>query len=183
MTELPSPITLETQRLVFRRLVPGDLDALAALYADPEVRRYFPEGTLTRAQTADELAHFANGHPLDPRCGLWATLLKDTGEFVGRCGLLLYDMDGRREYEVAYTIARAHWGRGLATEAARGVRDYGFHGLGLERLICLVDGGNAASIRVATKIGMAFERTGRDELGPYHLYSMRRTEPLRWPAG
>ena len=183
MTGEPSPITLETQRLVFRRLVPGDLDALAALYADPAVRRYFPEGTLTRDETREELEHFLHGHPLDARCGLWATLLKETGEFVGRCGLLVYDIDGRREHEVAYTIARRHWGRGLGTEAARGVRDYGFHALGLERLICLIDHGNVASQRVAAKIGMAFEREGRDDKGPYMLYAMRRPEPLRWPSG
>jgi RimJ/RimL family protein N-acetyltransferase len=48
----------------------------------------------------------------------------------------------------------------------------------LERLICLVDAGNVASIRVATKIGMAFERSGQDALGPYQLYSMRRGERL-----
>jgi len=174
---------LETARLRLRRFVPGDLDDLAALYADPAVRRYFPEGTLTRAQTAEELAWFAGGHPLDPRCGLWATERKDTGEFVGRCGLLIYDLDGQREHEVAYSIARAHWGQGLATEAARGVRDYGFHGLDLARLVCLIDRDNAASKRVAMKIGMAFEREGVDDKGPYQLYAMARPEPLRWAGG
>lgn len=165
---------LATERLRLRRLVPTDLDALAALYADREVRRYFPEGTLTREQTAEELAHFLHGHPLDPRCGLWATELAATGEFVGRCGILIQDLDGVREHEVAYMIARAFWGRGLATEAARGVRDHGFGALGLKRLVCMIDRDNAASIRVAEKIGMAYEREGRDDKGPYLLYARGR---------
>jgi len=147
------------------------------------VRRHFPEGTLTRAQTAEELAHFEHGHPRDPRCGLWATELKATGEFVGRCGLLLQDIDGRVEHEVAYMIARARWGQGLGAEAARGVRDYGFHALGLPRLVCMIDRDNTASKRVAARIGMAYERDGRDALGPYQLWAMARAEPLRWPAG
>jgi ribosomal-protein-alanine N-acetyltransferase len=175
---MSAPFVLETRRLRLRRLVPGDLDALAAIYADAEVRRYFPEGTLTRDETRAELEWFMHGHPLDARCGLWATVLKETGEFVGRCGLLIYDIDGRREHEVAYTIARGHWGKGLGTEAARGVRDYGFHALELERLICLIDRDNTASKKVALRIGMAFEREGVDDKGPYQLYAMSRPTPL-----
>jgi ribosomal-protein-alanine N-acetyltransferase len=57
---------LETKRLSFRRLAPRDLDDLFALYSDPEIRRYFPEGTLTREQTREELERFRNGHPEHP---------------------------------------------------------------------------------------------------------------------
>jgi ribosomal-protein-alanine N-acetyltransferase len=73
--------------------------------------------------------------------------------------------------EVAYLIDPAYWGQGLGTEAAQGVLDYAVATLGLSRLICLIDPGNAASIRVAEKIGMRFEREGRDEKGPFLLYS------------
>jgi ribosomal-protein-alanine N-acetyltransferase len=78
---------LETERLLMRRLVASDLDDLYALYRDPEIRRYFPEGTLTLEETQEELAWFLNGHPDHPELGLWATLHKPTGQFIGRCGL------------------------------------------------------------------------------------------------
>jgi RimJ/RimL family protein N-acetyltransferase len=71
-------------------------------------------------------------------------------------------------------IDKRFWGQGLGTEAARGIRDYAFEQLGLTRLICLIDEDNQASTRVAKKIGMAFEKTGRDELGPFHLYAIER---------
>jgi ribosomal-protein-alanine N-acetyltransferase len=165
---------LETRRLVLRHLEPGDLDALHALYQDPEVRRYFPEGTLTYEQTREELAWFLHGHPERPELGLWATLFKDTHQFIGRCGLLPWTLDGVQEVEVAFLIGKEFWGQGLGTEAAQAVLDHGFGALDLPRLICLIDRDNAASIRVATKIGMTFEREGKDEKGPFLLYSTSR---------
>lgn len=165
---------LETERLVFRRLKSSDLDSLYALYSDPEVRRYFPEGTLTREETRAEIEWFLHGHPEDPDLGLWATIHKDTDRFVGRCGLLPWTIDGRPEVEVAYMLARGYWGQGLATEAAQAILDYGFGRLDLSRLICLIDSDNLASIKVAIKIGMTFESEGSDEEGPFLLYSRSR---------
>lgn len=164
-------IILETPRLRLRRLEPDDLDDLFALYSDPEVRRYFPEGTLTREETRKELEWFRNGHPEHPELGLWATVLRENDRFIGRCGLLPWTLDGRFEVEIAYMLAREYWGRGLATEAALGIRDHAVRALGRDRLICLIDRDNAASIRVAEKIGMTFEREGRDDQGPFLLYS------------
>ena len=162
---------LTTERLLLRRLLPGDLDALYALYRDPEMRRFYPEGILTYAETKEELEWFLNGHPHHPELGLWATILKETGEFIGRCGLLPWTIDNEEEVEVAYMIDKAHWGKGLGSEAAQGILEYGFGTLGLSRLICLIDKDNRSSIRVAEKIGMAFEKEGEDEKGPFLLYS------------
>ena len=94
---------LETERMIFRRLRPDDLDALAVLYRDPETRRYFPEGTLSRAETEEELDWFRNGHPEHPELGLWAAILKQTGAFIGRCGLLPWTIEGVDEVEIAYS--------------------------------------------------------------------------------
>jgi ribosomal-protein-alanine N-acetyltransferase len=166
---------LETERLLLRHLEPTDLDDLYALYRDPEVRQYFPEGTLTYQETREELEWFINGHPEYPELGLWATILKNGNQFIGRCGLLPWTIDGRSEVEVAYLLAKDMWGRGLGKEAAQGVLDYGFETLKLSRLICLVDEENLASIRVAQKIGMKFEKAGEDEKGPFLLYARSRT--------
>jgi len=164
-------IILESERLLLRRLEPGDQDSLYALYSDPEVRRYIPEGTLTYGETQEELEWFLNGHPRYPELGLWATILKDTGRFIGRCGLLPWTIDGQFEVEVAYLLDRAVWGQGLGTEAARAILEYGFTRLGLTRMICMIDPDNRASIRVAEKIGMRLEKETRDEHGPYLLYA------------
>jgi ribosomal-protein-alanine N-acetyltransferase len=165
-------IILETERLIFRHLVMEDLDGLFALYRDPEIRRYFPEGTLSYAETKEELEWFLNGHPEHPELGLWAAIHKETGHLIGRCGLLPCTIDGRPEVEVAYLLDKAYWGQGLGTEAAQAILDYGFEKLGLSRLICLIDAEHEASIQVARKIGMTFEREGRDEKGPFLLFSV-----------
>ena len=170
---------LETKRLVLRHFVPNDLDRLFALYSDPQVRRYFPEGTLTYEETKEELEWFLNGHPQHPELGLWATVHKETNQLIGRCGLLPWTIDGRPEVEVAYMIAKEYWGQGLGAEAAQAVLDYGFEELQLSRLICLIDRENLASIKVAGKIGMTFEKEGRDEQGPFLLYARNKEATQR----
>jgi RimJ/RimL family protein N-acetyltransferase len=162
---------LETDRLVVRHLDRGDLESLYALYRDPEIRRYFPEGTLTRDETREELEWFLDGHPEHPELGLWATIHKPSGRFIGRCGLLPWTIDDRPEVEVAYLLAREFWGQGLATEAASAIVRYAFDQLGLSRLICLIDPANQASIGVAERIGMSLEKQAGDEAGPFLVYS------------
>ena len=171
MTVLPTVI-LETKRLLLRRLLPDDLDALFALYSDPEIRQYFPEGTLTYAETKEELEWFLNGHPAHPQLGLWATIHKTTNQFIGRCGLLPWEIEGRAEVEVAYLLAKPYWGQGLATEAAQAIVDYGFEQLHYPRLICMMYPANQASVNVAKRIGMTFEKAMEDEKGQYLLYSI-----------
>lgn len=151
-------IILETNRLILRHLLPEDLDALFTLYSDPEVREYFPEGTLTYEETKEELEWFLNGHPEHPELGLWATIHKETGQFIGRCGLLPWTIEERDEVEIAYMIAKEYQGQGLATEAAQAILHYGFEKLNLSRLICLMDPKNIASQKVAQKIGMTLEK-------------------------
>jgi ribosomal-protein-alanine N-acetyltransferase len=165
---------LETPRLLFRHLASDDLDDLFALYCDPEVKKYIPDAPLTYEDTREELEWFQNGHPKHPELGLWATVHKETGHFIGRCGLLPWTIDGQSEVEVAYLLAKACWGQGLGTEAAQAILDYGFEHLGLSRLICLIDQDNLASIKVATNIGMTFEREARDEMGPFLIYSRNK---------
>jgi [ribosomal protein S5]-alanine N-acetyltransferase len=168
---------LETERLVLRRFVLEDLDALFELYRNPEIRRYFPEGVLSFDQTKEELEWFLNGHPRIPELGLWATVNKQTGEFIGRCGLLPWKIEDRQEVEVAYLLGQKFWGQGFATEAALAIVQYAFGKLDLSRLICLIDPENMASVKVAKRIGMDFEQKadGIDGDGfPTLIYSISR---------
>jgi RimJ/RimL family protein N-acetyltransferase len=164
-------IILETPRLTLRHLLPDDLDALFALYSNSEIRRYFPDGTLSYEQTKEELEWFLHGHPKHPELGLWATIYKETGAFIGRCGLLPWTIEEHEEVEVAYLLDKTYWGKGLATEAAQGIVDYAFDHLKLSRLICLIDPDNQASIKVAKNIGMSLEKEMVDEHGPFLIYS------------
>ena len=164
-------VVLETKRLILRHLEMGDLDALYRLYRDPQIRAHFPEGTLTLEETREELEWFLQGQHTPPELGLWATVERDTGAFLGRCGLLPWIIDGQSEVELAYLIDKSRWGEGLATEAARGIIEHARTELHLKRLICLIMPGNAASAAVATKVGMAFEREYTGEFGLCHIYT------------
>ena len=172
---------LETNRLILRHLLPDDLDSLFALYSDQEIRRYFPEGTLTYEETKEELEWFLNGHPAHPQLGLWATIYKETNQFIGRCGLLPWTIEQRPEVEVAYLLAKEYWGQGLGTEAAQAIVHYGFEQLQLSRLICMIDPENQASIKVARKIGMTLEKEMEDEKGPFLLYSISKQTSTKEP--
>jgi ribosomal-protein-alanine N-acetyltransferase len=184
---------LQTERLVLRNLTMDDLDELAAIYGDPDVRHYFPEGTLNREETKEELEWFIDVYYARYGYGLWATVDKGTGEFIGRCGLIpwtiLLSPTGElalggtgdhpvgpegSEVEVAYMLAKRSWGRGLATEAATAIVAYGFEQLDLERLICLIDPENVASMRVAEKIGMTLDGNVELDGERFPLYSVRR---------
>jgi ribosomal-protein-alanine N-acetyltransferase len=167
-------IILETKRLLLRHQVLADLDALWALYCDPKIIKYIPDAPRSREEAQQELEWHMNGHPKFPELGLWATIHKETGKFIGRCGLLPWTIDGQHEVEVAYTIVRDYWGQGLATEVAQAILNYGFETLKLPRLICVIDPEHMASQKVAEKIGMRFEREAQDELGTFWIYSINR---------
>ena len=166
-------LILSTERLVLRHLEADDLEPLYALYRDPEMREFYPDGTRTLDETKEELDWFLNGHPRHPQLGLWATIDRASGAFLGRCGLLPWEIDGTSEVELAFMIDKRRWREGLATEAARGIIHYAKEQLNLQRLICLVMPGNEASTGVATKLGMRLEREYTDEFGRCHIYALR----------
>jgi ribosomal-protein-alanine N-acetyltransferase len=174
--------------------VPDDLDALAALYGDPEVRRYFPEGTLTYEETREELQWIIDVYYERYGFGLLATILRETGELIGRCGLLPWraiatatgelvlqaadehPVEGATyEVELAYLLAKERWGRGLGSEAAGAIVDHAFGTLRLPRLICLFDPQNLASRRVAEHVGFRFERDVAMDGERQPMYSLQRS--------
>ncbi|HLK60654.1 MAG TPA: GNAT family N-acetyltransferase [Chthonomonadaceae bacterium] len=172
---------LETERLILRPMVLEDVDDLAALYADPEVMRFF-EGTRSWELARQELEEII-GQYARTEVDFLATIYKQNGQFIGRCGLLWQVFDGVQEVEVAYMIARPYWGQGLATEAARALKEHGFRDFGFRRLISIIDPNNRASIRVAEKNGMHYERRVDFEGYDCSLYTVSKDENHRLQSG
>jgi RimJ/RimL family protein N-acetyltransferase len=134
-----------TKRLAFRQMTPDDLDDMAALLGDPEVMRYYPQ-----PRDRDEAARWIGwnqalyqqvGH------GLWLVTLKDTGEFVGDCGLTPQEIEGVTDIEVGYHVRTELQGRGYVSEAAAACRDYARDALGTKRLIAIINPANTPSQR------------------------------------
>lgn len=150
----------ETERLLLRTFGLADLDELAPIMADPEVMRFSVRGPWSRDRTLQFVRGCMEDYSEDRwGFGLWAVVHKPDGRLIGYCGLSRFDdIDGAPEVEAGYRLSCEYWGRGLATEAARAVRDYAFEHLRLTRLISMVDPENTASIRVAEKAGMKLEK-------------------------
>jgi len=149
-----------------------DLDAYAAMCADPEVMRFLGTGvTLDRSEAWRSMAGFL-GHWALRGYGMWALEEKQTGTLVGRSGFL--NPEGWPGFELGWTLGRPSWGKGFATEAARRALDYAFEDLGRERVISLIRPANTPSMRVAERLGMV--RAGEVELlgGPAFVYEATR---------
>lgn len=152
-------VVLVTERMRLRELTPGDADSLLGIFSDPEAMKYYP-GTKDRDETGQWIARQRESYERNG-FGLWLCELKQTGEFVGQCGLAWQDVEGTPEVEIGYLFLRRHWHRGFATEAAAACRDHGFDALRRDRLVSLIDARNTPSIRVAERIGLRCERTIR----------------------
>ncbi len=140
-----APIIL-TPRLTLRGFQKDDLDALTSIYADAEVTQYLRSGVRTRAQTAAVLdAYIAEWRDLG--YGAWAVEARGDHALLGMCGFV-------GKAELGYVFARAAWGRGIATEAARACLQYGFERLGWNAIGAGALRENAASLRVLEKLGM-----------------------------
>jgi RimJ/RimL family protein N-acetyltransferase len=164
--------TLATPRLRLRAFQPGDLAPLAAIHADPQVMRYVGDGRAqTREQTWRSMATHL-GHWRLRGFGNWAVVERATGRLIGRAGL--WQPEGWPGLEVGWLLARDRWGQGLATEAGRAALDYAFGTLGAEHVISVIHPDNAASVRVAEKLGEAFEQAREVNGHPAVVYGITR---------
>jgi microcystin degradation protein MlrC/RimJ/RimL family protein N-acetyltransferase len=157
-TAAPGP-ELRTARLRLRPFTPADGPAHLALYQDPEVTRHLGGGPFVGAEiearssrTVDKFVR----HWAEKGFGVFAVEERETGRFLGQCGLNTIDELG--EVEVLYALERAAWGRGLATEAARAALAYGFGEAGLSRIVAVTRPDHVRSRRVLEKLGLHYER-------------------------
>jgi RimJ/RimL family protein N-acetyltransferase len=143
---------LETERLRLRQFRSGDLDEYARITGDAETMRYIGPGTPLDREGAWRSLAYMHGHWWIRGYGLWAAEEKHSGTLIGRIGL--YQPEGWPGLEVGWLVARSRWGEGFATEGARAALAHAFSVVGARRAISAIAPGNAASIRVAQKLGM-----------------------------
>jgi len=157
MTNPADPTVLQLDGFIMRPLQFSDLDALAAIWADPEVTRFLPNRgvPISRENTEKSLKSFLE-HWQQREYGIWVIVENGSSRIVGYCGLRY--LDEMNEVEVLYGLAQAYWGRGLATQAAKAAVSYGFKVANLDKLIAMALPDNLASRRVIEKAGLQYEK-------------------------
>jgi RimJ/RimL family protein N-acetyltransferase len=170
-----STALFETDRLLVRHFTPGDLDAFAALCAEPQVMRYVGDGTtlprpeVERWITICQQKYAARGY------GTSAVFEKATDRFIGYCGVVRApdsDFD-----ELIYVFHADTWGKGYATEVGRAMLAYVFAHADLARIYATIHAANAPSIHVVQKLGFRFAQQIIDEDGtPVAYYVIDRPQ-------
>lgn len=164
--------TLESERILFRKITPEDIDHLSALYADPDVMRYYPR-TRTREETLEAIKNYQEKYEKEGVC-LMAAIHKRENKFIGRCGIMLQEIDGEILPEVGYMLDKFFWRGGLGSEAAIAFRDYGFRELKYPKIISIIHPNNLASQGVAKNTGMTYERNAIYDTVDCQIYSITR---------
>lgn len=164
--------TLETERLILREFRESDLAEMHEVLGNAEVMRFSLSGPYTMEKTADFLRGCLDGYQ-KRNVGLFAVVFKAEQKVIGYCGFYFLLIDGADEIEIGYRLHPSYWNRGLATEAAIAVRDLGFERLGYRRVISCIEASNLASIRVAEKAGMSYEKEAlfQDKI-PVRIYAL-----------
>jgi len=131
---------------------------MVPVFCDPEVMR-FSDGIKTSEWVQEWLLTCLERYYQTWGFGPYAVVEQHSQRVLGYCGLFFFpELDEQVEVEMGYRLIRSAWGKGYATEAAGAIRDYAFNTLSLRRLIAIIDPSNIASIRVAEKIGMTYEK-------------------------
>ena len=143
---------LETPRLLLREMTTSDLPAICRVLQD-EKTMYAYEHAFSDEEAQAWLNNQLRRYREDG-FGLWAVVLKESGEIIGQCGITLQDVNGEWVPEVGYLFERAYWHQGFATEAAIACKEYAFNVLGLDTVYTIIRDNNIASQNVAKRNGM-----------------------------
>ena len=168
-------IIRETDNLILREFSEDDAEDLFRIYSEGDTMRFLGGPPASVEEERRHIRDHIESCYDKLGFGLWAVVLKYEGRLIGRCGMLLQDIEGTRRPEVAYLIDSRHRGMGLASEAVFGVMRAAWQQYGFDDMIAVIARGNNASIRVAEKCGFTFER-GLDsfkDFGPVSIYSRK----------
>jgi len=145
-------IILETDRLILRNYTPDDFDALYRVISDPETMAHYPKPYDEKG--THRWLDWTLRNYREYGFGWWAVILRETGEFIGDCGITMQMIDGQPLPEIGYHIHKTYWRKGYGKEAARAVRDWGFEHTDYNALYSYMTTGNTASWKTAEAIGM-----------------------------
>jgi len=167
-------IVLETERLLLRHLELGDADAIFAVIGDPIAMQYYPHAftfeDAVRWIERNQQRYETDGY------GLYAVILKASGEMIGDCGIARQVVDSQPQLEVGYHLQRSHWGHGYATEAAKACMKLAFDQFGAGKVISLIRPENLPSRRVAERNGMMTDGETIYVGLPHLVYAMKRSD-------
>jgi RimJ/RimL family protein N-acetyltransferase len=171
---------LETERLLLEQWDERHRAAWRLSCRDPEVMRFIGSGQVLDTEKADEGFDWMLLHWQEHDFGWRSVLDRATGQWLGFVGLnfVAPELDGFApdQVEIGWSLVRSAWGHGYATEGARPALDEGFERVGLDRVVARLQPANLASIRVAEKIGMSFEREASGLQGEaLHIYLLDRS--------
>ena len=168
-------IILETPRLLLREYIPEDFNALYEILSDPETMRHYPapfDARRVKGWIDWNLQNYA-----EYGFGLWAVVRKESGAFIGDCGITLQNIDGEMLPEIGYHIHKNCWRQGYGTEAARAVRDWAFENLPYDRLYSYMKSTNVGSYSTALANGMTKVKEYPDEKnGSSYAYAITREQ-------
>ena len=152
---IPYQDNLISERLITRKLTKDDVDIWTTFFEDKECAHFFPTMGLPNAKARAE--YWIEKQLLryeENRFGLQALINKQSGEFVGQCGLLLQEVDNEPVLEIGYSLLKLHWHKGYATEAATLFKNYAFETDFSNELVSIIDTKNISSQKVAAQNGM-----------------------------
>jgi [ribosomal protein S5]-alanine N-acetyltransferase len=149
-----------SQRLSIRKWdLPGDLDDAFQMYGDAQTMRFIPCGALSREQTQGLIERMIE-RDAQNGFGIWAVVHRADRRVIGASGITYIPGHGS-DIEIAWVFNKAYHGKGYATESATTVMQHAFTQLGLRRIYALIERENAASIRVANRLRMDYDRIVR----------------------
>lgn len=156
------PLVWRTERFLMRPLEDADGPALLALFADPAVAEFMDIDPLEDLEEALGIIEWASERRETGLGVRWSIRLQDGGPLIGTCGFNVLEMVRGRRGEIAYDLARDHWGRGVMSEVLPHLLRFGYEGLGLHRIDAMVTPGNDRSIRLLERQGFVREARLRD---------------------
>ena len=166
---------LETERLILREMKLDDFDALYEILSDTETMQHYPK-PLDEQQVRNWVLRNIERYEIFG-FGLWAVVLKETGEVIGDCGITMQNIGSKIKPEIGYHIHKKYWNRGLATEAAKKCRDYAFENTPFNVIYSYMKYTNIGSYSVAIKNGMQKVDEFEDDVNTItHVYAITRKE-------
>lgn len=169
-------IILETERLILREMVEADFPLLCKHLQDADVMYAF-EHAYSDAEVQQGLEKQFRRYA-QYGFGVWAVILKESGELIGQCGLSMQPCEDGELLEIGYIFQKEHWHKGYATEAAIACREYAFNELNADEVFSLIRDTNIASQNVAERNGMTiqgeFIKHYRGKDMPHYVFSVKR---------